>query len=139
MVGSSVPFLGDEVIEDGGALGVRRDGVEILPCVSQGAAPLGPEMTVTAAEGNVISELAGKPAMQKLREVIEDLPERHYKTVARTVTVRSIATVNLIAGDTEDCRYGISSRIRSTVSMMLAPGCRKTTTRTAGLPSASPI
>ena len=43
-------FLGDEVV-DGGAVGVRFDGVEILPCVSQGAAPIGPELTITAAEG----------------------------------------------------------------------------------------
>ena len=34
-------FLGDEVL-DGGAVGVRFDGVEMLPCVSQGAAPSGP-------------------------------------------------------------------------------------------------
>ena len=37
------------------------DGVEMLPCVSQGAAPLGREVTITAAEGNVIHELAGRP------------------------------------------------------------------------------
>ena len=36
---------------DGGAVGVRFDGVEILPCVSQGAAPIGPELTITACEG----------------------------------------------------------------------------------------
>ena len=52
----------DEVVDDG-AVGVRFDGVEMLPCVSQGAAPIGPELTITAAEGNVIDELAGKPAL----------------------------------------------------------------------------
>ena len=56
-------FLGDEVAT-GGAVGVRFDGVELLPCVSQGAAPLGPELTITAAEGNVIRELAGRPALR---------------------------------------------------------------------------
>ena len=48
-------------------------GVEVPPCVSQGAAPVGPEMTITAAEGNVVSELASKPALERLREVIEEL------------------------------------------------------------------
>jgi small ligand-binding sensory domain FIST len=70
----SVLFLGEEVV-DGGAVGVRLDGVEILPCVSQGAAPIGPELTITAADGHIIGELAGKPALAKLREAIEGLSD----------------------------------------------------------------
>ena len=54
---------------------MRLDGVEILPCVSQGAAPIGPELTITAADGHVIGELAGKPALSKLREAIEGLSD----------------------------------------------------------------
>ena len=42
--------------------------------VSQGAAPIGPELTITAGEGHVIGELAGKPALEKLKETIEALP-----------------------------------------------------------------
>jgi small ligand-binding sensory domain FIST len=61
-------------VVDAGAVGVRLDGVELLPCVSQGAAPIGPELTITAADGNIIEELAGKPALEKLRETIEALP-----------------------------------------------------------------
>jgi small ligand-binding sensory domain FIST len=71
--GATALFRGVEVL-DGGAVGVRLDGVEVLPCVSQGAAPIGPELTITAAEGHVIGELAGKPALEKLRETIESLP-----------------------------------------------------------------
>ena len=67
-------FLGRDVL-DGGAVGVRLDGVALVPCVSQGAAPLGPELTITAAEGNLILELAGRPALEKLREVLGDLDE----------------------------------------------------------------
>jgi small ligand-binding sensory domain FIST len=67
-----VLFFGDEVVSEG-AVGVRLDGVEVLPMVSQGAAPIGPELTITAGEGNVIGELAGKPALEKLRETIESL------------------------------------------------------------------
>jgi small ligand-binding sensory domain FIST len=71
--GGALLFQGEEVHE-GGAVGVRLDGVEMLPCVSQGAAPIGPELTITAADGHVIGELAGKPALEKLRETIETLP-----------------------------------------------------------------
>ena len=76
-------LLHDEEAHAGGAVGVRLDGVELLPCVSQGAAPVGPELTVTAAEGQVIAELAGQPALEKLREVILDLPVHERELVAR--------------------------------------------------------
>ncbi len=78
--GGTALFRGEEVFEDG-AVGVRLDGVEVLPCVSQGAMPLGPELTITAGEGNLITELAGKPALEKLRETIEDLPENEVELV----------------------------------------------------------
>ena len=52
--------IGEDVLDEG-AVGVRLDGVEVLPCVSQGATPIGPELTITAAEGNIIDELAGRP------------------------------------------------------------------------------
>lgn len=70
--GGALLFHGQEVLGHG-AVGVRLDGVEMLPCVSQGAAPLGPELTVTAAEGQVIHELAGRPALAKLQEVVEQI------------------------------------------------------------------
>jgi small ligand-binding sensory domain FIST len=71
--GATALFAGEQVVEEG-AVGVRLDDVELLPCVSQGAAPIGPELTITAAEGHVIVELAGKPALERLREAIETLP-----------------------------------------------------------------
>ena len=81
--GEGALLLHGEEVVTGGAVGVRLDGVELLPCVSQGAAPVGPELTVTAAEGQVISELAGMKALEKLREVILDLPEHERELVAR--------------------------------------------------------
>jgi small ligand-binding sensory domain FIST len=79
--GEAALFLGDRVLGSG-AVGVRLDGVELLPCVSQGAAPLGPELTVTAAEGNLIHELAGRPALEKLRDAIEALGDAERALVA---------------------------------------------------------
>ena len=76
----AVLFAGEEVVSEG-AVGVRFDGVEVLPMVSQGAAPIGPELTITAAEGHVIGELAGKPALEKLRETIESLPPEDLRLV----------------------------------------------------------
>ncbi|HEY5390041.1 MAG TPA: FIST N-terminal domain-containing protein [Solirubrobacteraceae bacterium] len=72
----------DEVVLEGGAVGLVFDGVPVHTCVSQGASPLGPELTITAAEGQVIHELAGKPALVKLREVFEELDQRERGLVA---------------------------------------------------------
>ncbi len=70
---AETPLLFGEDVVTSGAVGVRFDGVEILPCVSQGATPIGPELTITACEGSIIGELAGRPALDKLRETIEAL------------------------------------------------------------------
>ncbi len=78
--GATALFLDEDVVEEG-AVGVRFDGVEMLPCVSQGAAPIGPELTITAADGHIILELAGKPALEKLRETIEELPPEDLELV----------------------------------------------------------
>ncbi len=80
--GSACLFLNDEVIDEG-AVACTLRGVEVLPCVSQGAAPVGPEMTVTGAEGNLITELASKPALERLREVIDDLDHREQGLAAQ--------------------------------------------------------
>ena len=70
--GSPGLMLGDDVA-DGGAVGLRFDGVDLVSCVSQGATPIGPELTITAAEGNVIVELAGKPAYTRLQAALQGL------------------------------------------------------------------
>ena len=74
-------FFGDSVF-DSGAVGVCLEGVEMLPCVSQGAAPLGREVTITAAEGNVIHELAGRPALETVEQIIAELSPRERALVA---------------------------------------------------------
>jgi small ligand-binding sensory domain FIST len=59
---------------DRGAVGVLIDGASARPLVSQGCRPIGPAMTVTAASGNVVHGLAGLPALEKVRQVLQALP-----------------------------------------------------------------
>lgn len=92
--GTAALFLGEEVMEDGGAVGLRFEGVSMTPCVSQGAAPLGPELTITAAEGSMISELAGQPALEKLREVVEALPEPDRELLTRGLLLGIVVEAN---------------------------------------------
>lgn len=75
-------FVDDQVVESG-AVGVVIGGpVNAVTLLSQGARPIGPSMTVTSAEQNVLFELAGAPALDKLEEIISDLsePERELAT-----------------------------------------------------------
>ncbi len=76
-------LLCDDEVHHNGAVGLRFTDVEILPCVSQGAAPLGPELTVTAGDGHMIRELAGRPAIEKLREVVDGLEGAQKALVGR--------------------------------------------------------
>jgi small ligand-binding sensory domain FIST len=78
--GEAALFLGEEVHERG-AVGVRLEGVELLPCVSQGAAPLGREVTITAADGHVIHELAGQPALVMVERIISELSPRERSLI----------------------------------------------------------
>jgi|SRR5436190_4296983 len=84
--GSSALFLGEEVVSSG-AVGIRLGGVEVLPCVSQGAAPVGPELTITSADGHLIHELAGVPALTKVRDVVATLPSHERALVAQGLLV----------------------------------------------------
>ena len=59
---------------DRGAVGVLIGGRVSAAVVSQGCRPVGPAMTVTAAQGNVVRELAGVPALQKVEEILAMLP-----------------------------------------------------------------
>jgi small ligand-binding sensory domain FIST len=77
----------DERVLEAGLVGARLDGVELLPCVSQGAAPLGPELTITRCEGQVIQELAGKPALAKLQEIFEQLSDHDRALIEGGVLV----------------------------------------------------
>ena len=72
-LGGAALFSGQGVHRSG-AVGVCLNGVEMLPCVSQGAVPLGREMTITAAQDNVIHELAGRPAVEAIERTIAELP-----------------------------------------------------------------
>ncbi|WP_224389678.1 FIST N-terminal domain-containing protein [Pseudonocardia sp. ICBG1293] len=86
--GSGVPgsdrlFAGGTV-HHGGAVGVLLGGPTApRVVVSQGCRPIGPPMVVTRAERNRIAELAGRPAAERLREIVTALPpedQRHALT-----------------------------------------------------------
>ena len=79
----STRLLADGVVRDRGAVGVVLGGdVVPVPFVSQGCRPVGPTMTVTAADGNLVLGLAGRPATAKLEELLVQLPPAEQAMVS---------------------------------------------------------
>jgi small ligand-binding sensory domain FIST len=71
--GSTRLFV-DGRVTDRGAVGALLAGpVGARTVVSQGCRPIGPLMTVTAADGNVLLELAGVDAVTRLEEIVASL------------------------------------------------------------------
>jgi small ligand-binding sensory domain FIST len=57
-----------------GAVGVALDGpVEVRTVVSQGCRPIGSPYAVTRGDGNVVEELGGQPAVERLRQLVSKL------------------------------------------------------------------
>lgn len=75
-------LLHDGSVAHDGVVGVALRGVDVRAGVSQGARPLGPEMIITAAEGNVIYELASKPAVDRITEAIATLDDEERALAA---------------------------------------------------------
>ena len=65
-------FLDGRVLSQG-AVGAYLPRAEIHPLVSQGCRPIGDPFTVTAAEGNLVRELGGRPAMTRLQDLATSL------------------------------------------------------------------
>jgi small ligand-binding sensory domain FIST len=73
----------DGKVMDSGAVGVALTGnVDVVSLVSQGCRPIGPVLTVTRSKGNVISELGGKPPVQRIRELYASLSENDRELLA---------------------------------------------------------
>ncbi len=58
-----------------GCVGVVLRGVEIRPVVSQGCRPIGRPFVVTKAKQNILLTLAGKPAADRVKEILSGLSE----------------------------------------------------------------
>src|SRR5215203_2358754 len=68
---------------DSGAVGVALVGpVDIRAVVSQGCRPVGSPFAVTRGEGNVVHELGGRPAVDRLRQMLASL-DQHEQELLR--------------------------------------------------------
>ena len=69
-------LLVDGAVFDNGGVGVILDeAAPVTVVVSQGCRPIGEAMTVTAAEGTTLTQLAGMSALERIRETVAALDE----------------------------------------------------------------
>jgi small ligand-binding sensory domain FIST len=82
--GNRLIFNGQAVEE--GAVGVVLTGaVRLRTVVSQGCRPVGERFMITQAEQNIVRELSGKPALERLREVFSLLPPADQQQAERAL------------------------------------------------------
>jgi small ligand-binding sensory domain FIST len=130
-------LMRDDELVPQGAVGVTLAGVEVVPCVSQGARPIGPEMVITAAEGNVIHELASQPALERLKAAIAELDPGERALAAQGLLIGIVIDANrpeyergdflirgLLGADEESGAVSVGERVRvgQTVRMQVRDG-----------------
>jgi small ligand-binding sensory domain FIST len=81
---ATILLLEDDVYQEG-AVGVSIAGVPVVTVVSQGCAPFGREAVVTSADGNIVYELAGEPALARLRSELKKLTLEEQQLAARGI------------------------------------------------------
>ena len=79
----------DDRVVDEGAVGVFVDGggIEVRALVSQGCRPIGRPYVVTRGEQNLIEELGGKPAIERLQELADAASEEERELLRRGLHV----------------------------------------------------
>ena len=80
-----------------GVVGVRLPGTHAVPIVSQGCRPIGHPYIVTGADGARISELGGRSALPRLREILAGLPPVEQELVSRGLHIGIVVDEHLAA------------------------------------------
>jgi small ligand-binding sensory domain FIST len=78
----------DDRVVDTGAVGVLVDGgIEVRTLVSQGCRPIGRPYVVTRAQRNLVEELGGQPALERLQEVAAGASDEERELLRRGLHV----------------------------------------------------
>jgi len=75
----------DDDVKHEGAVGIALRNVTVAVAVSQGCAPVGREAVITDAESNLIKELAGERALDRLQAEFDSLNEREQKLASQGI------------------------------------------------------
>jgi small ligand-binding sensory domain FIST len=91
--GAQVLIL-DDATHASGVVGATVSGVPVRTIVSQGCAPIGRDSVVTRAEENVVFELAGEPALERLKTDLASLPPERLRLAASGLLVGIVIDEN---------------------------------------------
>lgn len=83
----SYQWCGREVLQGGVSGVLLRGDVRILTGVAQGCQPFGQAYGITKAEGNVIHQIAFAPAIDALKEALDDLTPEEKENVGPSIFV----------------------------------------------------
>jgi small ligand-binding sensory domain FIST len=72
-------YLDGDVFEEGGVAVAVAGEVELQSVISQGCTPIGETWTITKAEGNIIHQIAHRPAYEVLQDTFAKLTEREQR------------------------------------------------------------
>ena len=92
--GEHALICGDHVLRRGAVVLTFSGAVTLHAVVSQGCDPIGPDLIVTASGGRVINELGGRPAYERLVEIVEALPDERRELVSHSLTMGSVIDEN---------------------------------------------
>jgi small ligand-binding sensory domain FIST len=92
----------DDAVHTEGAVGAVVSGPTVLTVVSQGCRPIGHEAVITRCEGNVVYELAGRPALEYLRREIVALSSGEQELAARGLLAGLVIDENRPEYDADD-------------------------------------
>ena len=121
---AQVLIVDGEVVSTG-AVGARLAGVPVRTIVSQGCSPLGADSVVTSADGNIVHELAGRPALERLRAELAALPPERQRLAEQGLLVGIVIDENrseygqgdylirgLLGADQDSGAIAIGERVR---------------------------
>jgi small ligand-binding sensory domain FIST len=92
----------DDAVHAEGAVGAVVSGLPVVTVVSQGCRPIGREAVITGCDGNVVIELAGKPALEYLRGEIAALSPEEQALAGRGLLAGLVIDENRPEYDTGD-------------------------------------
>jgi small ligand-binding sensory domain FIST len=84
----------DDAVHAEGAVGAVVSGLPVLTVVSQGCRPIGREAVVTRCDANIVYELAGMSALERLRREIAALSSEEQALAARGLLVGLVIDEN---------------------------------------------
>ena len=92
--GGNKMVIDDRIVSQGAVGAFLGSGVQAATVVSQGCRPVGNPFVVTRAERNVVFELAGRPALDRLQEVAGSLSEDDRELMAELVQLGRVIDEN---------------------------------------------